>query len=474
MRSTKIVATLGPASDSLVTELIRAGVDVFRLNFSHGSHQEHLARIRTIRRAARVCERSVAILADLQGPKVRIRGFKEGSINLTIGDSFSLDPSLGVDDGDQNRVGITYPNLAEDVDVGDRLVLGDGNPLLEVRSVSDGTIQCLVIIGGALSAGKGINLKGGGLSAAALADKDLEDLRFLGTQDIDYVALSFVQNAADIQHARMLMAMSDSRAGLIAKIERADAVSSDENVDELIMASDGIMVARGDLGIEIGDAALMGMQKRLIQRARELNRTVITATQMMETMVSNPYPTRAEVMDVANAVLDGTDAVMLSAETAVGRYPLETVQRMVSVIEGAEGSAQSLEMATSPYRCENIDESIAMATMTVAERLANIKAVVSLTASGKTPRLMSRSRSRLPIYALANNEATLGSMAIVRGVHPRLFRSQQIDYDRVNEAAIQFLQDLGTLSPGDRVVLSKGDYRDVQGGTNTMKILEVA
>jgi pyruvate kinase len=474
VRSTKIVATLGPASDSLVTELIRAGVDVFRLNFSHGSHQEHLARIRTIRRAARVCERSVAILADLQGPKVRIRGFKEGSINLTIGDSFSLDPSLGVDDGDQNRVGITYPNLAEDVDVGDRLVLGDGNPLLEVRSVSDGTIQCLVIIGGALSAGKGINLKGGGLSAAALADKDLEDLRFLGTQDIDYVALSFVQNAADIQHARMLMAMSDSRAGLIAKIERADAVSSDENVDELIMASDGIMVARGDLGIEIGDAALMGMQKRLIQRARELNRTVITATQMMETMVSNPYPTRAEVMDVANAVLDGTDAVMLSAETAVGRYPLETVQRMVSVIEGAEGSAQSLEMATSPYRCENIDESIAMATMTVAERLANIKAVVSLTASGKTPRLMSRSRSRLPIYALANNEATLGSMAIVRGVHPRLFRSQQIDYDRVNEAAIQFLQDLGTLSPGDRVVLSKGDYRDVQGGTNTMKILEVA
>ncbi|MBT5202378.1 MAG: pyruvate kinase, partial [Gammaproteobacteria bacterium] len=274
MRSTKIVATLGPASDSLVTELISAGVDVFRLNFSHGSRQAHLARIRAIRKAAGVCDRSVAILADLQGPKVRIRGFKEGSINLTIGDTFSLDPSLGADDGDQTRVGITYPELAEDVDAGDRLVLGDGNPLLEVRSVSDGTTQCLVIIGGVLSAGKGINLEGGGLSAAALTDKDLEDLRFLATQDIDYVALSFVQNAADIQHARMLMAMSDSRAGLIAKIERADAVSSDENVDELIMASDGIMVARGDLGIEIGDAALMGMQKRLIQRARELNRTV--------------------------------------------------------------------------------------------------------------------------------------------------------------------------------------------------------
>jgi len=474
MRSTKIVATLGPASDSLIPELISAGVDVFRLNFSHGSHQDHLARIRTIRKAARNCDRSVAILADLQGPKVRVRGFKAGSVSLSAGDSFSLDPAITAGDGDHTRVGITYSGLADDVEVGDRLVLGDGNPLLEVVSTDHSATHCLVIIGGTLSAGKGINLKGGGLSAAALADKDLEDLRFLGTQDIDYIALSFVQNAADIQHARTLMAVSNSHAGLIAKIERADAVSSDENVDELIKASDGIMVARGDLGIEIGDAALMGMQKRLIQRARELNRTVITATQMMETMVSNPYPTRAEVMDVANAVLDGTDAVMLSAETAIGQYPLETVQRMVSVVEGAEGSAQNLEMATSPYRCENIDESIAMATMTVAERLANIKAVVSLTASGKTPRLMSRSRSRLPIYALANNEATLGAMAMVRGVHPRLFRSEQIDYDRVNEAALQFLQDLGTLAAGDRVVLSKGDYRDVQGGTNTMKILEVA
>lgn len=475
LRSTKIVATLGPASDIVIAPLISAGVDVFRLNFSHGDQRDHEKRISEIRQAARKQDRHVAILGDLQGPKIRIGGFAgRKSINLHPGAEFCIDVSRGLEDGDEAAVGSAYTDLITDVEPGDRLVLGDGLLELKVKEVDDPRIHCLVTMGGELDAGKGINMRGGGLSAPALTEKDLEDLAFACRNDLDYVAVSFVQSAADLRQVRKLISGHGAACGIVAKLERAEAVASVSNIDEIIVESDAVMVARGDLGIEIGDAALMGMQKQIIGRCRELSRCVITATQMMETMVTNPQPTRAEVMDVANAVLDGTDAVMLSAETAVGRYPVETVRSMDRVIRGAESSSYVAPPAQPGYSCSDIDESVALASMTVAENLSDVTAVACLTATGKTPKLMSRSRSRLPIYALADNPRTLAQVALFRGVHPRLFETEGVDYAVINEAAVSRLVRDGSVRPGERVILSKGDYQNVQGGTNTLKIMEVS
>ena len=473
MRGTKVVATLGPGSDSMIDDLVAAGVDVFRLNFSHGTHDAHEQRIQAIRQSAEQQGRYVAILGDLQGPKIRIRDFASKSIHLEAGDQFAIDSRIGENEGCARQVGTTWNRLSDQVHPDDILVLGDGLIELTVVGVTAGRIETTVRSGGELSGGKGINLRGGGLSGAALTPKDFEDIEFACDLDVDYLAVSFVRHAHDLKRARELTRRNYCRCGIVAKLERTEAVFSDDTLDSIIRASDAVMVARGDLGIEIGDAALMGMQKRIIRRARELNRSVITATQMMESMVTQPKPTRAEVMDVANAVLDGTDAVMLSAETAVGRYPVEAVKNMVSILKGAESTLHGNPDGDS-YHCETIDESVAMASMAVAERLSKVKAVVCLTASGNTPKLMSRRRSRLPIYALADNEQTLARVALIRGVHPRLFRSEDIDFELVNEAAISMLKNDGIVSPGDRVVLSKGDYRNVQGGTNTMKIMEVA
>ena len=473
LRGTKVVATSGPASDPLIEALIVAGVDVFRLNFSHGSHEEHESRIRKIRSAAEKVGRYVAILGDLQGPKIRIGGFSAGSITLKKGAQFSIDPNLNSDAGDERQVNTGYDRLAEQVNAGDVLILGDGEIELRVLDIAGARINCQVQVGGQLSAGKGINLRGGGLSVAALTAKDYEDLEFSCQQKLDYVAVSFVRGAHELRRVRELALSHDCRCGVVAKLERSEAVLSNETLDEIIETSDAVMVARGDLAIEIGDAQLMGTQKRIIKRARELNRTVITATQMMESMVASPKPTRAEVMDVANAVLDGTDAVMLSGETAMGRYPVEAVEHMVNVIKGAE-SADVADSLQVEYRCETIDESVAMAAMVVADQLAGVRAVACLTASGNTPKLMSRRRSRLPIYALADNPATLARVALIRGVHPRLFLSDSIDFEMVNEAALNKLKTDGAVMSGDRVVITKGDLRNVQGGTNTMKIVEVA
>ena len=473
MRATKVVATLGPASDSHIDQLVASGVDVFRLNFSHGTHEDHEFRISAIREAAQKHNRYVAILGDLQGPKIRIGGFSEGSVDLEQGASFAIDSRIAKGEGNKEEVGSTYPMLAGQVKPQDVLVLGDGEIELEVTDVSTQRIGCRVLVGGRLSGSKGINLRGGGLSVSALTEKDFDDIDFACRHQLDYVAVSFVRCAHDLHRARELARRQYGRCGIVAKLERSEAVSCDETLDKIIQASDAVMVARGDLAIEIGDAALMGMQKRIIRRARELNRSVITATQMMESMVSNPKPTRAEVMDIANAVLDGTDAVMLSAETAAGAFPVEAVKQMVQIIRGAE-SSHSTERSAVEYRCETIDESVAMAAMSVAETLDDVTAVACLTASGNTPRLMSRRRSRLPIYALADNADTLARVALFRGVHPRMFRSEDIDFEQVNEAALVQLKDDGTVSSGDRVVLSKGDLRNVQGGTNTMKIMEVA
>lgn len=474
LRGTKIVATLGPASDTQIAHLVEAGVDVFRLNFSHGNHEEHLARIIRIRAAARQQGRFVAILGDLQGPKIRIGSFGENeSVTLDQGSKFIISVSLGINAGTKREVATTYPDLPQTLNSGDILVLGDGEVELEVTHVEQESVICRVLVGGELGSGKGINLKGGGLSAPAITEKDRADLEFACKNHLDYLAISFVSSADDLFLARELVNQFDSTCRIVAKLEKLEAVASDDHIDAIILASDAVMVARGDLGIEIGDASLMGMQKHIISRARALNRCVITATHMMESMVHSSVPTRAEVMDVANAVLDGTDAVMLSAETAVGSYPLETVRSMVRIIEGAESSAYVEVNTQHGYSCKLIDESIALAAMTVAEHMKGVCAVACLTSSGHTPKLMSRSRSRLPIYALSDNPSTLSRVALYRGVHPRQFESKQIDYDRINSAAVERLRQDGAVASGDRIILSKGDYRNVQGGTNTMKILEV-
>ena len=473
-RATKIVATLGPASDSRIEDLIRAGVDVFRLNFSYGSHAEHATRIAGIRAAAGRVGRHVAILADLQGPKIRIDGFTGGKSHvLSPGSEFAIDPALPRDGGDIRQVATRFAALADQVKVGDCLLLGDESLELEVRSVVDGRVDCVVVTGGEVRAGKGINLRGGGLSATTPTEQDIRDLKFVCGQGVDFLAISFTSSAADLERARRLVAESGASCAIVTKIEKAEAVASDAHLDAIIRASDAVMVARGDLAIEIGEAALMGMQKHIIRRSRELNRCVITATQMMESMVQHAHPTRAEIMDVSNAVLDGTDAVMLSAETATGKYPVETVQAMARVIEGAESTPFAAPQTSLDHDCESIDESIALAAMNIAEHLADVRAVACLTATGNTPKLMSRSRSRLPIYALGKIPATLSRVALYRGVHPRLLDTDNMDYARINEAVMDFLVQIGAAANGDVVILSKGDLQDVQGGTNTLKVLQV-
>lgn len=474
IRNTKIVATLGPASDSKIEQLLAAGVDVFRLNFSHGSHDEHGERIRRIRAAAAKLNTFVAILADLQGPKIRIRGFAGAdAVELETGAAFSIDGTTGERDGTAERVGTTYPALAEEVTAGDVLVLGDGLIELEIESVTGSQVRCRVLAGGSLGAGKGLNKRGGGLSAKALTTKDHEDLAFACAEGVDYVAVSFPASDADMHQARDLIAGHGANCGLVAKLERAEAVTNRARLDAIILASDAVMVARGDLGVEVGDAPLMGLQKLIISRARALNRAVITATQMMESMIANPRPTRAEVMDVANAVVDGTDAVMLSGETAVGRYPVETVANMARVIEGAEATAQYTNAPPDGARSDAIDESLAMAAMTVANTLRGVRAVACLTASGNTPKLMSRRRSRLPIYALANDRRTLARVALFRGVHPAFFETYEEQAGEVDQAAVAWLKQAGVVKSGDRVIVSKGDRRHRAGGTNTLKVLEV-
>ncbi len=475
IRNTKIVATLGPASDSKIERLVAAGVDVFRLNFSHGSHEQHGERVRRIRAAASSLGTFVAVLADLQGPKIRIRGFAGAdAVELVTGAPFTVDSSLGEREGTAEAVGTSYQTLAAEVAPGDVLVLGDGLIELEVESTGGRKVNCRVLTGGTLGSNKGINKRGGGLSARALTEKDLGDLAFACAEDVDYIAVSFPASEADMRQARALVANHGANCGLVAKLERAEAVTNPATLDGIILASDAVMVARGDLGVEVGDAPLMGLQKLIINRARALNRAVITATQMMESMIANPRPTRAEVMDVANAVVDGTDAVMLSEETAMGRYPVETVAAMVRVIEGAEETAQYTTAPTDGFRSASIDESVAMAAMTVANTLSGVRAVACLTASGNTPKLMSRRRSRLPIYALANDHRTLAKVALFRGVHPAFFETYDFDYGQVEQAAVEWLKNAGVVSSGDRVIISKGDRRHLPGGTNTLKVLEVA
>jgi pyruvate kinase len=472
MRRTKIVATLGPATDDpkVLDKLVEAQVDVVRLNFSHDTQEKHRERAEAARERASAHGRPIGVIADLQGPKIRIGSFKNGSVALAEGDNFILDTNHPLEEGNQERVGLTYKELPQDVDRGATLLLDDGRFVLWVEEVEGSEIRCRVVIGGQLSDKKGINRQGGGLSAKALTDKDRSDIKIAADIDADYVAISFPREADDIHEARKLLRAAGGHGGIIAKIERAEAV---ENIKEIIEASDAIMVARGDLGVEIGDAAVPPIQKKLIRMAREMNKIVITATQMMESMIENAMPTRAEVSDVANAVIDGTDAVMLSAETAAGRHPVAAVSAMDRVCKVAE---QTREVTHSEHRMdvkfEHIDEAIAMSTMYSANHLP-VKAIASLTESGSTPLWMSRISSGVPIYALTSLVSTRRKVTLYRGVYPVNFTLPSDDPVEVLAEAVDELRRRSAVRDGDIVVLTIGEPLSKPGGTNTMKIVRV-
>ncbi|WP_295388297.1 pyruvate kinase [uncultured Thiodictyon sp.] len=469
-RRTKIVATLGPATDSpaVMDAIIAAGVDVVRLNLSHDTHERHRERVRLVRERALTTGQELAILIDLQGPKIRIGRFHDGAVELANGAAFAIDSDCLLADGDGTQVGTTYPELAQDVRPGDVLLLDDGAIELLVESVTGGRIACTVVSGGTLSNAKGINKKGGGLSAPALTDKDKADIRFAAEIGADYLAVSFVRSAEDVNLARELLRAAGGRGGIVAKIERAEALNC---VDEIIQASDVIMVARGDLGVEIGDAKLPAVQKRLIKRARDLNRAAITATQMMQSMIDHAIPTRAEVFDVANAVLDGTDAVMLSAESSVGRFPVQVVEALDRVCVEAE-----LHVTRSGHRLDSVfgrvDEAIAMAAMYTANHLG-VKAIAALTETGATVKWMSRISSGIPIYAMSGSTETRRRARIFRGVYPLSFDEACQDVNLVNQAVIEELKRHGTVCDGDLVIITKGDRCGVEGQTNIMKIMRV-
>jgi pyruvate kinase len=471
-RRTKIVATLGPATDDpqALDELIQAGVDVVRVNFSHGSAAEHIRRVDAVRERARVHGRQVGVFADLQGPKIRIERFVSGKVMLVNGARFVLDSNLGPEEGTVERVGLTFKALPEDVNRGDTLLLDDGRIVLWVENVYDGEVECRVVIGGELSNGKGINRQGGGLSAEVLTDKDRRDIRVAAEMKADYVAVSFPRSADDIHVARRLLQEAGGHGGIVAKIERAEAINV---LEEIITASDVLMIARGDLGVEIGDAELPAVQKHIIRVARTHDRVVITATQMMQSMIENPIPTRAEVFDVANAVIDGTDAVMLSAETAAGKYPAKAVEAMDRICAGAERQRIAMETERrSQTSFARTDEAIAKATMYTANHLG-VKAIAALTESGATPLWMSRISSGIPIYALTRHVETRRKVTLYRGVYPVAFDVTSTDHAEVNRAAIDELMRRGAVRNGDLVIITKGDLAGVLGGTNAMKIIRV-
>ncbi|MFB9216854.1 pyruvate kinase [Vibrio sinaloensis] len=473
-RRTKIVSTLGPSTDKpgMLEAILEAGVNVVRMNFSHGSADDHRQRATRVRNIAAKLGTHVAILGDLQGPKIRVSTFAEGKIHLNVGDNFTLDSELKPGEGNQDSVGLDYKALPQDVSTGDILLLDDGRVQLKVMGVTETQVRTKVVIGGTLSNNKGINKKGGGLSADALTEKDKNDIKLAAEIKVDFLAVSFPRNGEDMKYARRLARDAGLQARLVAKVERAETVECEENIDDIIRASDAVMVARGDLGVEIGDPELVGVQKQLIRRARSLNRTVITATQMMESMMENPMPTRAEVMDVANAVLDGTDAVMLSGETAAGKYPLETVRSMAEVCLGAEKMA---DINRSSYRMEEVfessEETISMSTMFAANHMRGIKGIVTLTESGRTALMTSRLSSGLPIFALSRNESTLNLTALYRGVFPVYFDSKGDTGLETAQSAVDTLKKRGLLDDGDIVIITQGDVMDVVGSTNCMRIL---
>jgi len=472
-RRTKIVATLGPASDDKesLCDMINAGLDVARLNFSHGDAADHIRRADLLRSAAESCGREVGIMGDLQGPKIRIRRFKDHSVSLVDGEKFFLDSTLGLMDGDRNGVGVALDWLHEDLSPGDILLLNDGMITLEVTSIEGKRIHTTIINGGILSDHKGINLKGGGLSAAALTEIDKQNIILAAKMNLDFLAVSFVRNGEDIEEARRLFKEAGGKGLIVAKVERAEAV---KNIDSIIEASDVIMVARGDLGVEIGYAELIGVQKKIINKTRKAHKIVITATQMMESMIQNPIPTRAEVSDVSNAVIDGTDAVMLSGETAVGAYPAGAISAMAEVCVGAEKFPRQTNQTS--HRMQDhfglVDEAIAMATMYTANHMS-VKAIIALTESGSTTRWMSRIRSDIPIFAFTPYVSTSRRVAMYPGVHPVLFEIDGKNPQSLNDDIFNTILSNKLLEVGDFALLTKGDLNGVSGSTNSMTVIKI-
>jgi pyruvate kinase len=469
-RSTKIVATLGPASSErgVLSRIIAAGVDVVRMNFSHGTRDDHIGRAELVREVSRELGRTVGLMVDLQGPKIRIGKFEQNKIRLETGDPFVLDADCGI--GNQERVGLDYKELPRDVKAGDVLLLDDGRIVLDVKSVQGSQIRTVVRHGGDVSNNKGINRQGGGLTAPALTGKDMDDIKTAVQLKADFLAVSFPKSGADMYMARELMRAAGGQALLIAKIERAEAITA---LREIIEASDAIMVARGDLAVEVGDAAVPAMQKRMIRLARELNKLTITATQMMESMISSPVPTRAEVSDVANAVLDGTDAVMLSAETASGRYPVETVEAMARVCLEAEKSTEvTLDREFLDRVFTRVDQSIAMGALFTAYHL-KVKAIAALTQSGSTALWMSRLNCGVPIYALTPEVSTRYKLSLFRDVYPLMLQYVGDSRETLLRMAEEKLVESGAVRAGDLFVLTVGEPIGQPGGTNTMKIVRV-
>jgi pyruvate kinase len=471
-RRTKIVATLGPSTDpeGVTGACIEAGVNIFRCNMSHGTHGEHAMRIQKVRDYNQQHSKTIGILIDLQGPEIRTGEFTSGMIRLGDDDIFSLDTDMDPKQGTQECVSVTYKDLPKDVKAGDLLLLDDGLIELEVKSVKATRVECKVIVGGPLSGKKGLNRKGGGLTADALTENDERDIVFAVQQNADYIAPSFVKTADDVRRVRELIKLAGGQCHIIAKIETALAI---DHLDEIIEAADGVMVARGDLGVERDDADLPALQKLIIQKARTANKVVIVATQMMDSMINSPVPTRAEVFDVANAVLDGTDAVMLSGETAAGKYPIKVVKNMDRVCRRAE---REHTVMMSHHRLgetfEFFDESIAMAAMYIANHLG-VKCIATLTESGATALYMSRISSGVPIYALSTHPETRTRISLYRGVYPITHNPTASEHVSFNQEVIDELKNAGAVEVGDKLIITKGDLRGDAGGTNALKLIIV-
>ena len=472
MRRTKIIATLGPATDEpgVLERIFEAGVDVFRLNYSHQTHTHHERRLKEIRALSKKYMRAVGVMADLQGPKIRIEHFYGGKVQLVEGTEFIIDTDLDSESGDEKHVGVSYKDLPRDVRAGDTLLIDDGRIVMRVKYVGEHDVSCVVLTGGELSNSKGLNLQGGGLSASALTEKDKRDLEHAVSIGVDFVAVSFPRVASDITQTRELLEKLDSNARIIAKIERAEAL---DDIEAIIEASDAIMIARGDLGVEIGDASLPPVQKRLTKMARGMDRAVIIATQMMESMIEHQMPTRAEVFDVANAVIDGTDAVMLSAETSIGHFPAKAVASMSNICEEAE---KQKSVTVSDHRInrrfESINEAIAMSTMYAANHIG-AKAIAALTETGGTCLWMSRIKSGIPIFAFTRHASTRRRVSLYRGVYPMKFDITHTDPLEANKEIIEELLKHNVVKNGDYIIITKGDLRGRRGGTNNMKLLRV-
>lgn len=472
-RQTKIIVTLGPSTDAhaVIKSLIKTGIDAVRINFSHGRAEKHLERVQQVRELATQAHYHVGLIADLQGPKIRIGKFIDQVVHLKEGQEFTLSANLDLEAGTSDRVGLTYPSLDKDISPGDILLLDDGRVELKVKSSQDGEILTVVQHDAELSSNKGVNREGGGLSAPSITDKDCQDIKVLAKMDADYVAISFPKDANDILYLKKLLAQADCNARVIAKIERAQAL---DNIEEILDVSDGIMIARGDLNLEIGDATLIAEQKRLIQAARRKQKIAITATEMMQSMIDSVRPTRAEISDVANAVLDGTDAMMLSGETAIGKHPVTAVETMSRICLGAEqGAVWQTNLADlSEQKPQRIDQAIAYAAIRTGKDL-KVKVIAALTESGSSALWMSRLDTAIPIYALTPHLETCRRVTVYRGVYPGLLDTKKKTHDQVNHEVAGLLKRFKAAQDGDIVILTKGDMRGIRGGTNAMKIIRV-